>query len=97
MANQNEYKLHPQNLCYEEDAKADVDCNVVLTETGDFVEIQGSGEEATFTQAQMDAMLALSRKGITELCALQQEIIDSAMKPAGPKDLQKLASFFGKK
>lgn len=85
------------DLCYEEDAKADVDCNVVLTEAGDFVEIQGSGEEATFTQAQMDAMLIVSRKGISELCALQQTIIDSAMKPAQPKDLQKLASFFAKK
>jgi ribonuclease PH len=85
------------DLCYEEDAKADVDCNVVLTETGDFVEIQGSGEEATFTQSQMDSMLALSRKGIVELCELQQQIIDAAMKPAEPKDLQKLASFFGKK
>lgn len=85
------------DLCYEEDAKADVDCNVVLTETGDFVEIQGSGEEATFTQAQMDTMLTLSRKGIAELCALQQQIIDSAMKPAAPKDLKNLADFFGKK
>ena len=85
------------DLCYEEDAKADVDCNIVLTEGGDFVEIQGSGEEATFTQAQMDAMLVLGRKGVTELCALQQQIIDAAMKPAQPKDLQKLADFFGKK
>jgi ribonuclease PH len=85
------------DLCYEEDAKADVDCNLVLTEDGDFVEIQGSGEESTFTQAQMDAMLVLGRKGITELAALQQQIIDSAMKPAEPKDLQKLAAFFGKK
>jgi ribonuclease PH len=85
------------DLCYEEDAKADVDCNLVLTEGGDFVEVQGSGEEATFTQAQMDAMLVLARKGVTELCALQQQIIDSAMKPAQPTDLKKLADFFGKK
>jgi ribonuclease PH len=69
----------------------------VLTEGGDFVEVQGSGEEATFTQAQMDAMLVLARKGVTELCALQQQIIDSAMKPAQPTDLKKLADFFGKK
>jgi ribonuclease PH len=85
------------DLCYEEDSKADVDCNLVLTEDGDFVEIQGSGEEATFTQAQMDQMLVLGRKGITELADLQQQIIDSAMKPAQPKDLQKLANFFGKR
>jgi ribonuclease PH len=85
------------DLCYEEDAKADVDCNLVLTESGDFVEIQGSGEEATFTQAQMDEMLVLGRKGVTELAALQQQVIDSAMKPASGNDLRKLADFFGKK
>lgn len=85
------------DLCYEEDAKADVDCNLVLTEDGDFVEIQGSGEEATFTQAQMDEMLVLGRKGVTELAALQQQVIDSAMKPASGNDLRKLADFFGKK
>lgn len=85
------------DLCYVEDRDADVDCNLVLTDTGDFVEIQGSGEEATFTQAQMDSMLAVGRKGIAELCALQQSAIESAMKPAAVQDLQKLAAFFGKK
>lgn len=85
------------DLCYEEDAKADVDSNIVLTEDGDFVEIQGSGEEATFNQAQLDAMLVLGRKGVIELCALQQQVIESAMKPAQPNDLKKLADFFGKK
>lgn len=85
------------DLCYEEDAKAEVDCNLVLTEDGDFVEIQGSGEEATFTQAQMDAMLVLGRKGVTELAALQQAAIERGLKPAEPKDLQNLAAFFGKK
>jgi ribonuclease PH len=85
------------DLCYEEDVKAEVDTNLVLTEDGDFVEIQGSGEEATFTQAQMDAMLVLGRKGVTELAALQQQAIDRAMTPAGTKDLQNLAAYFGKK
>lgn len=85
------------DLCYVEDRDADVDCNLVLTEAGDFVEIQGSGEEATFTQAQMDAMLGVGRKGIAELCALQQQVIESAMKPAAAGDLQKLADFFGRK
>lgn len=85
------------DLCYVEDRDADVDCNLVLTETGDFVEIQGSGEEATFSQAQLDSMLVVGRKGIAELCALQQQAIESAMKPAQPQDLQKLAAFFGKR
>jgi ribonuclease PH len=85
------------DLCYVEDRDADVDCNLVLTDKGDFVEIQGSGEEATFSQAELDAMLVVGRKGIAELCAIQQEAIESAMKPAGTKDLQTLASFFAKK
>ncbi|HCN30510.1 MAG TPA: ribonuclease PH [Verrucomicrobiales bacterium] len=85
------------DLCYEEDRDADVDCNLVLTEDGEFVEIQGSGEEATFTQAQMDAMLVHGRKGVMELCALQQKAIEGGMKPAAPADLQNLADFYGKK
>jgi ribonuclease PH len=85
------------DLCYEEDAKADVDANIVLTEDGDFVEIQGSGEEATFSQAQLDALLALGRKGVTELAALQQQVIDSAMRPADAKSLANLSNFFGKR
>ena len=56
-----------------------------------------TGEEATFTQAQLDAMLVLGRKGVAELCVLQQQVIESAMKPAQPNDLKKLADFFGKK
>jgi ribonuclease PH len=85
------------DLCYEEDAAADVDSNIVLTEDGEFVEIQGSGEEATFTEAQLHSMLEYGRKGIKELVAIQGEAIASAMKPAENKDLQKLAEFFGKR
>jgi ribonuclease PH len=85
------------DLCYVEDAAADVDCNVVLTEDGDFVEIQGSGEESTFTQPQLDSMLEVSRKGIRELCALQEQIIQAAMRPASGGQLQNLANFFAKK
>jgi ribonuclease PH len=85
------------DLCYTEDAAADVDSNIVLTEDGEFVEIQGSGEEATFTEAQLHSMLEYGRKGIKELVAIQDEAITSAMKPAEGKDLQKLAEFFGKR
>ena len=85
------------DLCYVEDAAADVDCNVVLTEDGEFVEIQGSGEEATFTEPQLHSMLEVSRKGIRELCALQDQVIQAAMKPASGGQLQNLASFFAKK
>lgn len=85
------------DLCYVEDAAADVDSNIVLTEHGEFVEIQGSGEEATFTEAQLHSMLEYGRKGIKELVAIQDQAIAAAMKPAGIKDLQNLADFFAKK
>ena len=85
------------DLCYTEDAAADVDSNIVLTEDGEFVEIQGSGEEAVFSQAQLDQLLALGKKGIAELVAIQNEAILAAEKPADPGALQNLASFFGKK
>ncbi|HEY8991417.1 MAG TPA: ribonuclease PH, partial [Luteolibacter sp.] len=55
------------DLNYPEDRDAAVDFNVVMTEAGEFVELQGSGEEAVFTGDQMNDMLALARKGITEL------------------------------
>ncbi|WP_395747165.1 ribonuclease PH [Prosthecobacter sp.] len=85
------------DLCYTEDAAADVDSNLVLTEDGEFVEIQGSGEEATFTEAQLHSMLEHGRKGIKELIAIQDAAITSAMKPAEGRDLQNLAAFFGKR
>jgi len=60
------------DLCYVEDAAAEVDMNLVMTATGHFIEIQGSGEETTFDSAQLDAMLALGRKGIDQLFELQK-------------------------
>ena len=77
--------------------KAEVDSNIVMTATGEFVEVQGSGEEAVFTQSQLDQMLALGKKGIAELCALQDAAILAAEKPADPNALQSLAAMFGKK
>ncbi len=85
------------DLCYVEDRDAEVDANIVMTDAGEFVEVQGSGEEAVFTQAQLDQLLALGRKGITELCALQDEAIRAAEKPADPGALENLAAFFGRK
>jgi len=85
------------DLCYEEDAAADVDANIVMTEAGEFVELQGSGEEAVFSQQQLDQLMVLGRKGITELCAIQDAAILAAEKPATDAGLQSLANFFGKK
>jgi ribonuclease PH len=63
------------DLCYEEDAKAAVDMNVVMTDEGHFVEVQGTGEDAPFTQRQMSAMLKLAREGIADLLAIQKKVL----------------------
>jgi len=48
---------------------------VVMTDTGDFVEIQGTGEESVFSRKQLDSMLALAEKGCRELIAMQQGLL----------------------
>src|SRR2546422_3273717 len=60
------------DLCYTEDAAATVDLNLVMNSAGDFIEVQGTGEEATFSEAQLAEMLALGKAGIGELLAAQQ-------------------------
>jgi ribonuclease PH len=67
------------DLNYEEDKLVTVDFNLVATEDGDFVEVQGSGEEATFSQSQLDEMLALGRKGVAELIAAQRAVLARLM------------------
>src|SRR5947199_5904666 len=67
------------DLNYEEDKAVTVDFNLVATEDGEFVEVQGSGEEATFAQSQLDEMLALGRKGIADLIAAQRAVLARLM------------------
>ena len=83
------------DLNYPEDKAASVDFNVVMTEAGQFVEVQGSGEEAVFTGEEMNAMLELSRVGISRITALQREAILAADR-AAPADLASLAAAFGR-
>ena len=64
------------DLDYSEDSAADVDMNVVMTGSGEFVELQGTGEEATFDRAQLDQMLDLADSGIKNLLAAQRQAID---------------------
>jgi ribonuclease PH len=59
------------DLAYVEDKDAEVDFNIVMTGQGRFVEVQGSGEEATFTREQLQSLLVLAQKGLKELAALQ--------------------------
>jgi ribonuclease PH len=66
------------DLDYEQDVGADVDMNVVMTGEGRFVEIQGTGEEATFNDAELEALLRLARRGIAQLTAMQREALSKA-------------------
>lgn len=63
------------DLDYEEDSSAQVDMNIVMTESGQFVEIQGTGEENTFSEDQLKDMLKLAKKGIMELINIQKEVL----------------------
>ncbi len=63
------------DLCYEEDAGAEVDFNVVMTGGGDFVEVQGTAEGTPFSRADLDAMLDLAAGGIEQLTALQRQVL----------------------
>jgi ribonuclease PH len=61
------------DLEYIEDSACDTDMNVVMTGAGHFVEVQGTAEGAAFSRTEMDQLLTLAEKGITELMTLQQE------------------------
>jgi ribonuclease PH len=63
------------DLDYVEDKDASVDMNLVMTEEGQFVEVQGSGEESTFTEVEFAAMLALGRTGIAALVTAQRTVL----------------------
>jgi ribonuclease PH len=60
------------DLDYVEDSSAETDMNVVMTESGGFIEIQGTAEKRTFTQGELDAMLGLAKEGIQQLVELQK-------------------------
>lgn len=82
------------DLCYTEDRDCSVDFNAVLTEDLDFVELQGSGEEATFSPEEMTAMLGLCRAGVEKITSLQKNAI-AAADQAAPADLASLTAAFG--
>jgi ribonuclease PH len=60
------------DLCYTEDVAAQVDMNLVMTGAGEFIELQGSGEESTFTEAQLAAMIHVGKQGLQQLFQAQQ-------------------------
>ena len=63
------------DLCYEEDSKAEVDMNVIMTGKGEFIEIQGTAERKPFSKDNMDSMLGLAKKGIEELFSIQRKLV----------------------
>ncbi|MGQ9632187.1 MAG: ribonuclease PH [bacterium] len=63
------------DLCYAEDSQADVDMNVVMTGSGEFVEIQGTAERTTFSKEVVDELLKLAEKGIEELISIQNRTL----------------------
>ncbi len=63
------------DLCYEEDSRADVDFNVVMTSEHEFIEVQGTGEGDVFSRASMDALVALAEQGIDQLLEIQKRYV----------------------
>lgn len=63
------------DLCYEEDSRADVDFNVVMTAEHEFIEVQGTGEGDVFSRASMDALVALAEQGIDQLLEIQKRYV----------------------
>ena len=71
------------DLCYVEDSTADVDMNIVMTGSGQFIEIQGTAEEAPFSREDYDQMLDLAVGGIQELVRLQNRMMLESLDEAG--------------
>jgi len=64
------------DLCYEEDSAAEVDMNIIMSDAKGFVELQGTGENGTFSEEQLEEMLRLGKKGIVDLIDIQKEALD---------------------
>ncbi|MBE0410300.1 MAG: ribonuclease PH, partial [Anaerolineales bacterium] len=66
------------DLCYQEDAAAEVDANIVMTSKGDFIEVQASAEKKPFSYQSMEELLNLAKEGIKQLFEIQNSIIESS-------------------
>jgi ribonuclease PH len=66
------------DLCYTEDVAAAVDMNLVMNSAGDFIELQGAGEECTFSEKQLKELLALGKSGVRELLTAQEQALKLA-------------------
>ena len=70
------------DLCYEEDSRADVDMNLVMTGSNQFVEVQASAERQVFDEAQLQNMMSLARKGLNTLLEKQRALLAEASLPS---------------
>jgi len=68
------------DLCYDEDSQAEVDCNVVMTDQGNFAELQGTAENKCFSRSSLDGLLSLAETGIKQLFELQKQAIEKINK-----------------
>lgn len=71
------------DLCYEEDSKAKVDMNIIMTELNQYVEIQGTGEESPFTKDEMSKLSGLAEEGINKLISIQKQSLGDAASRIG--------------
>src|SRR5699024_10505357 len=62
------------DLCYQEDSNAKIDMNVIMTDAGEYVEVQGTGEESPFTKEELSILLQLGEKGVMKLIQKQKEV-----------------------
>lgn len=74
------------DLNYSEDSTCQVDMNIIMTEKGELVEIQGTGEEKPFTKQELDEMIRIGEKGIIELINMQKESLGSLSQCIGVKE-----------
>ncbi|SHF15342.1 RNAse PH [Caldanaerobius fijiensis DSM 17918] len=79
------------DLCYQEDASAKVDMNVVMTDKGEFVEVQGTGEDSPFSQGDLLDLLVLAEKGIMQLIDKQKECLGDIADKIGVKNNESIA------
>jgi len=63
------------DLCYIEDSSAEVDMNVIMSDKGEFIELQATGEKCSFSKSQLDNLLLIAQNGIEQLIAIQKEVL----------------------
>jgi ribonuclease PH len=71
------------DLCYVEDSNAKVDMNIIMTDSNQYVEIQGTGEESPFTKEEMSTLLAMAEEGINKLISIQKQSLGDASSRIG--------------